>query len=193
MAEVLEAFPDAQKQRAYAIMLDRGYDSAKLIKQVKREGIIPIIDIRNCWKDGEETRQCKDTDIVYDYAGHVYYIDDAGNKHKMLYKGYDSKKKCLRYEYNNKTYRIYTSYDERIFLPIARDSKKFKKLYKMRTSAERLNGRLDRDFMFEDHCLRGLAKTKLMVSLSLIVMNAMALGKIKEGISQGLAANTKAA
>jgi len=48
MAEVLEAFPDAQKQRAYAIMLDRGYDSAKLIKQVKREGIIPIIDIRNC-------------------------------------------------------------------------------------------------------------------------------------------------
>ena len=45
--------------------------------------------------------------------------------------------------------------------------------------------------MFEDHCLRGLAKTKLMVSLSFIVMNAMALGKIKEGISQGLAAHTK--
>lgn len=131
--------------------------------------------------------------IVYDYAGRVYYVDDAGNKHKMNYKGYDNKKKCLRYEYGGKIYRIYINYDERIFLPIARDSKKFKKLYKMRTSAERLNGRLDRDFMFEDHCLRGLAKTKLMISLPLIVMNAMALGKIKEGISQGLAANTKVA
>ena len=54
MADILEAFPDAQKQRAYAIILDRGYDSTKLIKQVKSEGIIPIIDIRNCWKDGEE-------------------------------------------------------------------------------------------------------------------------------------------
>jgi hypothetical protein len=193
MADILEVFSDAQKQRAYAIMMDRGYDSTKLIKQVKSKEIIPIIDIRNCWRDGEETKQYKDTDIVYDYAGHVYYVDDAGNKHKKLYKGYDSKKKCLRYEYGGKIDRIYTSYDERIFLPVARDSKKFKKLYKMRTSIERLNGRLDRDFMFEDHCLRGLAKTKLMVSLSFIVMNAMALGKIKEGISQGLAAHTKAA
>ena len=154
-------------------------------------GIIPIIDIRNCWKDGEETKQHKSTDIVYDYVGQVYYADGAGKKHKMLYKGYDRGKKCLRYEYGGKTYKIYVSYDERVFLPIARDSLKFKRLYKARTSVERLNGRLDRDFMFEGHCLHGLAKTKLMVSLSFIVMNAMALGKIKEGVIQRLAAHTK--
>jgi hypothetical protein len=107
-------------------------------------------------------------------------VDSAGKKDKMRYKGYGSTRNCLRYEHSGKTYKIYVSYEERIFLLIARDSLKFKRLYKARTSVERLNGRLDRDFMFEDHCLRGRTKTKLMVSVSFIVMNAMALGKIKE-------------
>jgi hypothetical protein len=63
-----------------------------------------------------------------------------------------NQKKCLCYSYQGKTYKIYISYDERVFLPVARNSMKFKRLYKGRTAVERLNGRLDRDFMFEDHC-----------------------------------------
>jgi hypothetical protein len=176
LEKIVGAFPDWQKERAYAIMADRGYDSTELIKYLKDAGIIPVIDIRNCWKDGEETRQYKNTDIVYDYAGQVYYVDDAGKKHKMLYRGCDASRNCLRYEYRGKRRRISVGYDERVFLPIARDSKKFERLYRARTSVERLNGRIDRDFMFEDHCLRGLAKTRLMVAISFIVMNAMALG-----------------
>jgi hypothetical protein len=46
---------------------------------------------------------------------------------------------------------------------------------------ERLNGRLDRDYMFEEHCIRGLSKMTLMVSLSMIIMNGMAIGKLKSG------------
>ena len=61
----------------------------------------------------------------------------------------------------------------------------------MRTSVERLNGRLDRDYMFEDHCIRGLKKMTLMVSLTLLTMNAMALGKIKGGATEKLAAMTQ--
>jgi len=56
---------------------------------------------------------------------------------------------------------------------------------------ERLNGRLDRDYMFEDHCIRGLKKMKLMVSLTLLTMNAMALGKIKQGTTEHLVALTR--
>ena len=72
-------------------------------------------------------------------------------------------------------------------LPIARDSDKFKRIYKGRTAVERLNGRLDRDYtlkgtrMFEEHCIRGLKKMTLMVGLSMIIMNGMAIGKIKNG------------
>jgi len=163
------------------ILLDRGYDSADMIKAVKDAGIIPVIDIRNCWKDGEETRQYKNTNIVYDYKGNVYFVDNNGINQKMKYEGYDRQKKCLRYSHENKIHKLYISYDERVFLPIARDSDKFKRIYKGRTAIERLNGRLDRDYMFEEHCIRGLKKMTLMVGLSMIIMNGMAVGKIKSG------------
>ena len=172
------------------LLLDRGYDSTEVIRIIKSMGIAPVIDIRNCWKDSEGTKQYKDTDIVYNYRGDVFYSvyekDEASGEgvvkyEKMKYEGYDRQKKCLRYSHDGKIHKIYISYDERVFLPIARDSDKFKKLYKGRTAVERLNGRLDRDYMFENSCIRGLNKMELMVSLSMIVMNGMAIGKIKSG------------
>ena len=69
--------------------------------------------------------------------------------------------------------------DYRIFIPVARDSKTFKTKYKMRTEAERLNGRLDKDYMFNDHFIRGQEKMELMVDLSFMVMLTMAKGHIK--------------
>ena|GEM_PF-6163363 len=95
-----------------------------------------MIDIRNCWKDGEKTRQYKDTDIVYNAYGEVFHYDfvqvidnETGETKrkwvsvKMKYEGYDRQKNCLRYSHRGKTHKIYVSHDERIFLPIARDSK----------------------------------------------------------------------
>ena len=172
---------EERRRIAEYLLLDRGYDSTDMIKAIKEAGIVPVIDIRNMWKDAEETKQYKNTNMVYNYKGDVYYVDDNCEKHKMKYLGYDKQKKCLRYSHNQKTYKIYTSYDERIFLPIARDSKKWGRIYKGRTAVERLNGRLDRDYMFEEHTIRGLSKMSLMVGLSMIIMNGMAVGKIKNG------------
>lgn len=182
MKELLEGLDEKQLKIAIALLLDRGYDSIELIRAIKEKGITPVIDIRNMWKDGESTKQYKDTNIVYNAKGEVFIIDEQSKQQKMKYEGYDRQKKCLRYSHNNKTYRIYTSYDERIFLPIARDSEKFKKLYNGRTAVERLNGRLDRDYMFEDHYIRGLRKMELMITLSFVVMNGMAKGKIMNKI-----------
>jgi hypothetical protein len=179
--------------RMDTLSLDKGYDSTPMIQSIKNVGILPIVDIRNCWKNGDTTKQYKNTNIVYDYKGNVYYSDNNGEHHKMAYKGYDCQKNCLRYSYNGKTYKIKISYDERVFLPVARDSIKFARLYKGRTAVERLNGRLDRDFMFENHCIRGLKKMRVMVSLSLLFMNAMAIGKIKRGVTEHLAAVTRVA
>lgn len=183
MKNLLENLPEALKESAETIALDRGYDSKDMITFIKSFGINPVVDIRYSWKDGEETHQYKNTDIVYDYCGNVYFVNKLGEKEKMKYQGYDCQKRCLRYSYKDKVYKIYTSYDERIFLPIARDSLKFKKLYNGRTSIERLNGRLDRDYMFEEHCIRGLKKMRVLLSLSLIVMNGMAIGKVKQDIN----------
>lgn len=197
MKKLLESplLSDGERRRiAEFLLLDRGYDSMDMIRAIKSAGIIPVVDIRNCWKDGEETRQYKDTDMVYNAYGEVYHYDfisvidkETGEAKrewqpvKMKYEGYDRQKNCLRYSHNGKIHKIYVSYDERIFLPIARDSDKFKRIYKGRTAVERLNGRLDRDYMFERHCIRGIKKMKLMVGLSMIIMNGMAIGKIKSG------------
>jgi hypothetical protein len=191
MIDLLGGFGGTRKERAKSVALDRGYDSADMIKCVKSMGAAPLADIRNCWKDGESTKQYQDTDIVYTYKGEVFYCEEDGNLSKMKYEGYDKNKKCLRYSHLGKIHRIYLSADERVFLPVARDSVKFRRLYKERTAVERLNGRIDRDFMFEDHFIRGLAKMRMMLSLSLIVMNAMAIGKLKRGIREHLAAVTK--
>ena len=191
MIGLVNELPYIMMDRMKYLMLDKGYDSTEMIGTVKSAGIIPIVDIRNCWKDGEATRQYKDTDIVYDYRGNVHYVDESGTQRRMHYEGYDKQKNCLRYSYKGKTYKIYVSYDERVFLPVARNSMKFARLYKGRTVVERLNGRLDRDYMFEDHCIRGLKKMRLMVSMTLITMNAMALGKIRCGSINHLAALTK--
>lgn len=48
----------------------------------------------------------------------------------------------------------------------------------MRTEVERLNGRLDRDYMFNDHFIRGIEKMELMLDLSFFVMLTMAKGHI---------------
>jgi hypothetical protein len=191
MMAMLGEFPDDWRERMEYLLLDKGYDSTDMIRAIKGAGIIPVVDIRNCWKDGETTKQYKNTDIVYDYQGNVFFVDDSGKQHRMLYEGYDCQKKCLRYSYKGKIHKIYISYDERVFLPVARDSMKFARIYKGRTAVERLNGRLDRDFMFEDHCIRGLKKMRLLVSLTLLIMNAMAFGKIQHGVTAHLAAVTQ--
>ena len=181
MVKLINLLAPGQRAAMDTIALDRGYDSIDMIRALKHAGIIPIIDIRDCWKDGESTKQYKNTNMIYTFDGKVFYEDNDG-PHKMSYEGYDCQKKCLRYSYKGKTYKIYTSYDERVFLPIARDSKKFKRLYKARTTVERLNSRLDNDYMFEEKEIRGIQKMRLMASLSLLIMNGMAVAKARQGI-----------
>ena len=183
MLELLNDLPDKQCGLAETIALDRGYDSIDMIKTIKGLGILPVIDIRNMWKDPDTTKQYKNTNIVYNAKGEVFYVNDELENVKMKYEGYDKNKRCLRYSYNKKKYKIYISYDERIFLPIARDSEKFRKLYNGRTAVERLNGRIDKDYMFEKHTIRGLKKMSLMLTLSMIVMNGMAVGKVMNNLT----------
>ena len=76
---------ETRREIAKYLLLDRGYDSEKMIQTIKGMGITPVIDIRNCWKDGEETKQYKDTNMVYDYKGTMYYVDDKEKMHKMKY------------------------------------------------------------------------------------------------------------
>lgn len=174
----LKEMDPEKRKKIKTLSADKGYDGEELIKEIKGYGIKPIIDIKNQWKDGEKTKQYKDTDIVYTYDGDVFYIDEKGEKIPMKYLGYDKVKDKLRYGYNGKVYSIELSTDERIFTPIARNSKKWKKIYNKRTALERINGRLDRDFNLENNKVRGLNKATVIIDIMMIGMMAMAKGHI---------------
>ena len=172
-------------------LADRGYDSTDLILWLQTEDVAPVIDIRNCWKDGETTRQFENKDIVYSYNGKVYYVTEAGEQIELVYRGYDKSRNCHRYGFHvkyhdNRIFRIPLKTDPRIFTKVARNSKKWKRIYKKRTSIERINGRIDRDFQFEKHTIRGLAKMKMFLTITLMLQLAAAKAKIERGIYTGL-------
>ena len=84
---------------------------------------------------------------------------------------------CSRQTQGRKV-RIPLHTDRRIFVPMARSSYQWKRLYKRRTAVERVNSRLDVSFGFEQHFIRGKARMTLRVGLALVVMLSMALARI---------------
>jgi hypothetical protein len=77
--------------------------------------------------------------------------------------------------------RIPLDLDRRIFTPIARCSQKWEKAYDHRTAVERVNSRIDHLLGFEHHTIRGKDKMTMRMGLALVVMLAMALGRIRAG------------
>lgn len=140
------------------------------------------MDIRHMWGKEEMYREIDNKMLAYNEDGEVFLIVDLGKYEKLKYLGYDKENQALRYgryTKGKKVYRVPLSTDYRIFVPVARDSKKFKTKYKMRTEVERLNGRIDRDYMFNDHFIRGQKKMEIMLDLSFMVMLTIAKGHIK--------------
>lgn len=179
---------------------DKGYDGEELIARLWDEyKIKPIIDIRNCWADKNEIKmfEGRKNIIGYDNQGEIYcYCPQSGERRMMANKGFEEKRESLKIGCPAKAYgltckgkekcpyksglRIKLSEDKRRFTPIARSTYKWKRLYKKRTAVERVNSRLDASFGFERHFIRGLKKMKLRCSLAMIVMLAMAVGRIKQ-------------
>lgn len=181
------------------LMGDKGYDDGKLIIALwDNHRIKPVIDIRNAWKDGEETRLFKGRDnIVYDYRGTVYCCCPQELKlREMSYGGFERDRQTLKYRCPAKEFgreckgkdscpvkgsiRVPLSEERRIFTPLARSSYSWGTLYKKRTAVERVNSRLDVSFGFERHFIKGIKKMHFHCSLAFYVMLAMALGRVRE-------------
>lgn len=177
---------------------DKGYDDTKLITTLWDDRQIkPVIDIRSQWKTDGARLVHGQTNVSHDYKGTVFcHCPIEWVKRPMAFGGFEKDRQALKYRCPAKHYglacqgrnhccisdsiRIDIDSNRRIFTPLARSSYKWKTLYKKRSSVERVNGRLDESFGFEKHFIRGRAKMKLRCGLALIVMLAMAYGRIKE-------------
>jgi len=207
------------KQRHPAILgrcehlcADKGLDDTALnVTLWDEHGVKPLIDIRNCWQDGEKTRRVEHTrNVVYDYQGNVYCYDlRLGHRKAMAYAGFEEDRGTLKYRCPAAHYgcrchgtslcdikgavRIKLDEDRRVFTPIARSSYKWKDIYNKRSAVERVNSRLDVSYGFEHHFVRGLAKMQFRMGLAMIVMLSMALGRIKEKQTGNMRSLIKAA
>ena len=79
---------------------DKGLDDTALnVMLWDDHGIKPLIDIRNCWQDGEQTRRVEHTrNVVYDYQGTVSCYDlRLGHKKTMPYGGFEADRNTLKY------------------------------------------------------------------------------------------------
>jgi hypothetical protein len=190
--------PELMQRCRYGIA-DRGYDDGKFVVDLWEEyGIKPVIDIRNMWKDGEETKTLGAVcNVVYSYDGQVYCDNPNGDELRAMgFGGFEKDRRTLKYRCPAKHYgyecngerwcgvgsavRIPLEEDRRVFTPLARSSYRWKSIYRKRTAVERVNSRLDVSFGFERHYIRGLQKMQLRCSIALCVMLAMALGRIRE-------------
>lgn len=186
-------------EEAQEFIGDKAYDDTELIRDLWDEHRMkPVIDIRNMWKDGEETRLVEGQEnVVYDFRGRVWcHCPLSDERREMAFGGFEKDRETLKYRCPAKHYglecrgfsecrvagavRIPLSEERRIFTPLARSSHGWQRAYKKRTSVERVNSRLDVSFGFENHFIRGLKKMRLRVGLALCVMLALALGRVKE-------------
>jgi len=197
MVEELRVSRPEILSRCQHFMGDKGYDDTALIKSLKDEGVKAIIDKRVMWKAQEEKEVPGYENAYYDEAGNVYcYSKDKGTRRRMAPNGYEKSRDALRFKCPAQAYgvkctqtkqckckniRIPLATDQRIFTQVQRESCKWKRLYKLRTSVERVNSRLDGAYGFEERRTRGLARTKLHVGLSLLVMLAIAVWHAKQG------------
>lgn len=208
-AELLPLVSDCAKRhpevikRANELCADKGYDSEDNNRILYDDyEIKPVIDIRNMWKDRDETHPLysnKVDNIIYNYCGRVFcFCCKTGKQREMAFKGFEAKRKALKYvcpvyaygiecEGMNECYgkgkrivRIPLKTDRRIFTPIARSSYRWERAYKSRTAVERVNSRLDGSFGFERHFIHGLPKMRVRAGVSFIVMLTIAVGRIKE-------------
>jgi len=191
-------YPEIIERCEYGIA-DRGYDDGKLIELFwDTYKIKPVIDIRNAWKDGEETKAIESLqNVVYSYDGKVFCENPNGDEQRaMAFGGFEKDRETLKYRCPARHYgygctgqqwctvgtavRIRLAEDPRVFTPLARSSYRWGAVYGKRTAVERVNSRLDVSFGFERHYIRGLDKMKLRCGIALCVMLAMALGRIRE-------------
>jgi len=156
------------KGRIRTLAYDMAADDEKTHAELRERRIKPLIENRALWK-GESERMLPGHDgrsnVVYDEAGTVYCYDKISEppvRHKMYYAGHEPKRGTLKYrcpamrhgwdcpmsgrcnsgKKYGKTVRVRQEIDFRRFPPIPRATKQFERLYKGRTSVERVNARL---------------------------------------------------
>jgi hypothetical protein len=187
--------------RIETLAYDRAADDVKTHAYLDRQGIRPVIENRTLWKQ-EQERMLPGHDgrsnVVYDEAGTLYCYDKVSHppvRHRMAYIGHEPSRGTLKYrcparhegwtcpsarrcnagKTYGKTVRVKREINLRRFPPIPRATKKFERLYKGRTSVERVNARLKVFWGADDGNITGAPRFHAYVGAVMVVHAGLAL------------------
>ena len=177
-----ELLPDTRLKLCTA---DAGYDSRANILAITGRGAIPIIPLN----PGNEKEPPGITNtlgtplcpiglpmLFWGRDGH-YLKYRCPEKSGLLCCLLEHKKtdRCSTSDYGQ-VVKLDMRDDPRRYVPVPRETKKWKRLYKMRTAVERVNSRLKDNLILDELRVRGNSKVKARVGLNLLVMLAIAVG-----------------
>ncbi len=219
--------PNRIKTLAY----DKAADGEDVHQLLSDEGITPLIQMRSLWQTEPERMlpgHDGSSNVVYTEDGTLYCYDKVSDppvRHKMTYIGHEPERATLKYrcpakhegwecpmsttcnagKTYGKTVRVNRELDPRRFPALPRATKKFERMYKGRTSVERINARLKLFWGVDDGNLTGSRRFVAQVGVVLAVHAAFAtllasaprregtLGKSRLGpIAEALRANATA-
>lgn len=177
-------------ERCKEVLADAGYDSKKNYKYTIEEfKAVPLIPL-NLRGEKETPGICNSQGTPVCMAGF-----------EMKYWGYDNgylkyrapcivgdkecpfslRTRCCHPDSYGTVVKINIKDDYRRFIPIPRESKKFKKIYKERVAVERVNSRLKEYLLINDLKVRGKKKVKARIGLGILIMLAGAVAMVRKG------------
>lgn len=195
-----QAQANLPEERIETLAYDKAADTNDVHELLSSEGIKPVIQNRKLWKE-EPLRMLPGHDgssnIVYDEAGTLYCYDRVSEpmvRHPLAYIGHEPERQTLKYrcparhegwqcpmsdicnagKSYGKTVRVPREIDLRRFPELPRATKKFERLYKGRTAAERVNGRLKVFWGADDGNIRGSRRFFAQVGVVMVVHAAFA-------------------
>lgn len=164
------------------VIADAGYDSKDNCKEVLTEyKAIPVIPL-NLGNEKEPPGICNSQGTPLCSCGlEMVYWGRDGNYLKYRCPEAVGKRKCpSRFKCTSSAYgyvlKLPIAQDYRRHSGLPRETKKWKRLYKLRTAVERVNSRLKEILIVNELRVRGKAKVLVRTVLNLLVMMAVGVG-----------------
>lgn len=195
-----QAQANLPKDRIETLAYDKAADTNDVHELLSENQIKPVIQNRKLWK-GDHERLLPGHDgnsnIVHDEAGTLFCYDRVSQpmvRHPMSYIGHEKERETLKYrcpamhegwecpmskmcnagKSYGLTVRVPREIDLRRFPELPRATKKFERLYKGRTSVERVNARLKVFWGADDGNIRGSRRFFAQVGVVMVVHAAFA-------------------
>jgi hypothetical protein len=186
--------------RIKTLAYDKAADGEDVHERLSDEGVTPLIQMRSLWKEDPERMlpgHDGSSNVVYTEDGTIHCYDKISEppvRHPMSYIGHEPDRGTLKYrcpamhegwdcpmskacnagKTYGKTVRVERELDPRRFPSLPRATKKFGRMYRGRTSVERVNGRLKIFWGVDDGNLRGSRRFVAQVGVVLAVHAAFA-------------------